>query len=101
MRYEDVWLYHKAVEGDPFEALFLIATTGGPGPAELLALRWEDWDEEASDVMIDEAVSALPGGEHEFNGPQDPDGQAQGAPGRPGERRSARAPPKVQVGSIG
>jgi integrase len=70
VRYEDVWRYLRAVEGDPYQALYLIATTGGPRPAELLALRWEDWDEEASDVMIDEAVSALPGGQHEFNDPK-------------------------------
>jgi integrase len=50
-----------AVRGDPFEALFVIAALGGPRPAELLALRWEDFDE---------SVSHLAGGELDWNEPK-------------------------------
>lgn len=70
VRYEDVWRYLEAVKGDPFEALFVVAATGGPRPAELLALRWEDWDEAAPSIMIDESASTLGGGEFEYNSPK-------------------------------
>ena len=43
VRAEGVERYLEAVRGDPFEALFVVAALGGPRPAEMLALRWEDF----------------------------------------------------------
>ena len=70
VRAEDVSRYLAAVRGDPFEALFVIAALGGPRPAELLALRWEDFDEAAGTLRIDESVSHLGNGALDWNGPK-------------------------------
>lgn len=70
VRLQDFWRYLGAVKGDPYEALFVVAGTGGPRTAELIALRWDDWDEENGEVMIDEGVSILPGGIEDFNAPK-------------------------------
>ncbi len=67
---EEVSRYLDAVRGDPFEALFVVAILGGPRPAELLALRWEDFDETAGTLRIDESVSHLGNGEVGWNEPK-------------------------------
>jgi integrase len=70
LRAEDVPRYLEAVRGDPFEALFVVAMLGGPRPAELLALRWEDFDEAAGTLRIDESVSHLGSVEVDWNEPK-------------------------------
>ena len=70
LRAEDVPRYLEAVRGDPFETLFVVAMLGGPRPAELLALRWEDFDEAAGTLRIDESVSHLGSGEVDWNEPK-------------------------------
>jgi integrase len=70
VRAEDVPLYLAATRGDPYEALFVVAILGGPRPAELLALRWEDFDEQAGTLRIDESVSQLAGGILDWNEPK-------------------------------
>lgn len=66
----DMPQFFKAVEGDALEALFLIAATSGLRISELLALRWEDVDFKAGQLVVDEGVVALPGGVREFNKPK-------------------------------
>lgn len=66
---EDVPRFLEAIRGDPFEALFLIAATGGPRESEILALKWEDVAQDCSHVRIDEGVVVLPGVEH-FDAPK-------------------------------
>jgi integrase len=70
IRAEVVPRYLEAARGDPYEALFVVAILGGPRPSELLALRWEDFDEEAGAIKIDESVSHLAGGELDWNEPK-------------------------------
>ena len=70
VRAEDVSRYLAAVRGDSFEALFVVAALGGPRPAELLALRWEDFDEAAGTLRIDESVSHLGYGKLDWNEPK-------------------------------
>lgn len=75
IRTEDAWRYFEAMAGDPYEALFILAATGGPRPAEMLALRWDDLDERAGTIRIDESVSELGGGEYEWNEPKTASGR--------------------------
>lgn len=49
---------------------YLAAALDGPRPAELLALRWEDFDEAAGTLRIDESVSHLGNGELDWNEPK-------------------------------
>lgn len=67
MRAEDVARYLEAVRGDPYKALYVVAILGGPRPAELLTLRWDDFDEATGTLRIDESVSHLAGGELDWN----------------------------------
>lgn len=64
---KDVWRYLRAVEGDPYEALFVVMATSGLRPSELLALRWKDFDGTA--LLVDESVSYV-GGKHEVEPPK-------------------------------
>lgn len=70
IKFRDLGKYFEAIRGDKLEALFLIAITDGLRSAELLALRWNDWDEEAGELVVDEGVIVLPGGVEEFNPPK-------------------------------
>ena len=67
---EELVAFLEAIRGDDYEALFLIAVTGGPREGELLALRWDDVSADCTEVRIDEGVVILPGGVERFNAPK-------------------------------
>jgi integrase len=70
VRAEEVPCYLEAMRGDPYEALYVVAILGGPRPSELLALKWEDFDEATGTIIIDESVSHLAGGKLDWNVPK-------------------------------
>jgi integrase len=51
----------NGVDGDPFEALYVLALTSGARLGELLALRWKDVDLEAGTMSISATLTRLDG----------------------------------------
>jgi integrase len=54
----------SAVEGDPLEALYVLAVTTGARQGELLALRWSDVDLEAGTISINATLTRMNGAWH-------------------------------------
>jgi integrase len=57
----DVHRLLTAVQGDPLEALYVLAITTGARQGELLALRWQDIDLEARTMSISATLTRLDG----------------------------------------
>ena len=53
---DQVGVFLKAAEGGRFENLFKLAFHVGFRPGELLALKWEDFDEEARTLRVDQNI---------------------------------------------
>ena len=57
-----VRLLLKAAEGDPLEALYVLAVTTGMRQGELLALRWRDADLERGTLTVNGTLNRIGGG---------------------------------------
>lgn len=51
----------RAVEGEPLEALYVLAVTTGARQGELLALRWQDVDLEAGTINVNATLTRIDG----------------------------------------
>jgi integrase len=57
----EIHRFLHAIEGDPLEALYVLAVTTGARQGELLALRWQDVDLEAGKVAINATLTRIDG----------------------------------------
>jgi integrase len=57
----EIYRFLAAVQGDPLEALYVLAVTMGPRQGELLALRWQDVDLEAGTISINATLTRING----------------------------------------
>ena len=60
----------SAAEGDPLEALFVLALTAGVREGEVLALRWEHINLETATLQIRRTVARVPGQGFVFSEPK-------------------------------
>lgn len=61
MRPEDVRRILSAVAGDRLEALYVLALATGLRQAELLGLRWEDWDRDSGTIRVAYTLERIDG----------------------------------------
>ena len=57
----EIHRFLSAVEGDPLEALYVLAVTTGARQGELLALRWQDVDLDAGTLTIAATLTRMDG----------------------------------------
>lgn len=57
----EIRTFLRAIEGDSLEALYVLAVTTGARQGELLALRWQDVDLEASTININATLTRMDG----------------------------------------
>lgn len=60
----EIHTFLRAIEGDPLEALYVLAVTTGARQGELLALRWQDVDLDSGIINISATLTRMDGRWH-------------------------------------